>query len=94
MIALETYSSEIRGRVLRQGSQELVSGVIVKVLGTDQKFITDDQGEFEITELPTGTYQLTLTRFRMTNPDWAALYIFATSIRAKKSNIIWFFQRR
>ena len=64
VIALEAYSTEIKGKVFRQGSQELVSGVIVSVLGIDQKVITDDQGEFKLTELPIGTYQLTLKRFR------------------------------
>ena len=36
----------------------------MSVLGIDQKVITDDQGEFKLTELPIGTYQLTLKRFR------------------------------
>ena len=36
----------------------------MSLLGIDQKVITDDQGEFKLTELPIGTYQLTLKRFR------------------------------
>ena len=62
--ALSSYAGEIKGTVFRQGSQELVSGVIARVVESDQQVVTDDQGQFKFTDLPARTYLLTLTRFR------------------------------
>ena len=57
-LAAQTPVGSIRGRVLDLLTQEPVPGAIVVLLRTTQGAAADDKGQFAITGVPVGTYQL------------------------------------
>ena len=57
---IEEKPGSIYGTVLDSTDQKPLSGVVVEVLNTDKKVITDNKGEFNIQLLPPGKYDLLL----------------------------------
>ena len=57
-----TYiKSGLKGRVLSRGNRAAVGNAVVAIAGTDHKAITNDEGYFELTDVPAGDYRLSFT---------------------------------
>ena len=52
--------NEFTGKILSEDKQELI-GAKVEVIGTDYVFYTDFEGNFDLSELPEGTYTLKIS---------------------------------
>lgn len=57
-IALKAQTYQIEGTVTDYQTGEALVGVALKLKGTDKKIYTDLNGNFEINELPSGTYDI------------------------------------
>ena len=52
--------NEFTGKILSEDKQELV-GAKIEVVGTDYVFYTDFEGNFDLSQLPEGTYTLKIS---------------------------------
>lgn len=56
--ALKAQTYQIEGTVIDHQTGEALVGVALKLKGSDKKIYTDLDGNFEITDLPSGTYDI------------------------------------
>jgi iron complex outermembrane receptor protein len=59
-VIITKAGNEFSGKVLSADNQELV-GAKIEVVGTDYVFYTDFDGNFDLSELPEGTYTLKIS---------------------------------
>lgn len=76
-----------RGRVVERGTRDPVGGAQVVVVGLDA--VTDDDGRFELAEVPLGTWPV-----RVVSPDYERYEVSETFTAGKRTEVTYFIRKK
>ena len=72
----ENMDGNLRGDVW-DDNEEPVEGVTVSLIGTDFSAVTDSRGQFEIKNIPEGTYNVNTSKLAITTASSKSLSLFS-----------------